>query len=47
VETMGRHEGHLALAVGVAGGAESILVPELPVNIDEVCEKLKRGLDRG
>ena len=47
VETMGRHEGHLALAVGVAGGAESILVPELPVNIEEICEKLKRGLDRG
>lgn len=47
VEVMGRHEGHLALAVGVAGGAESILVPELPVDVDEVCEKLKRGLDRG
>lgn len=47
VETMGRHEGHLALAVGVAGGAESILIPELPVNIDEICRKLRRGLERG
>ncbi len=47
VETMGRRAGHLALAVGVAGGAESILVPELPVKIDEICQKLKRGLDRG
>jgi 6-phosphofructokinase 1 len=47
VETMGRESGHLALAVGVAGGAESILIPELPVNIEEVCQKLKRGLDRG
>lgn len=47
VETMGRHAGHLALAVGVAGGAESILIPEIPVNIDEVCQKLTRGLDRG
>ena len=47
VETMGRHEGHLALAVGVAGGAESILIPELPVNIEEICDKLKRGLARG
>jgi 6-phosphofructokinase 1 len=47
VETMGREAGHLALAVGVAGGAESILIPELPVNIDVVCRKLKRGLDRG
>lgn len=47
VETMGRKSGHLALAVGVAGGAESILIPELPVKIDEVCQKLRRGLDRG
>jgi 6-phosphofructokinase 1 len=47
VETMGRHEGHLALAVGVAGGAETVLIPELPVNIDEICGKLRKGLDRG
>lgn len=47
VETMGRHEGHLALAVGVAGGAETVLIPELPVNIEEICEKLRKGLDRG
>ena len=47
VETMGRNSGHLALAVGVAGGAESILIPELPVNIEEICQKLKRGLERG
>lgn len=47
VETMGRRAGHLALAVGVAGGAESILIPELPVKIDEICQKLRRGLERG
>jgi len=47
VETMGRHEGHLALAVGVAGGAETVLIPELPVNIEEICEKLRKGLERG
>jgi 6-phosphofructokinase 1 len=47
VETMGREAGHLALAVGVAGGAETILIPELPVRIDETCQKLKRGLERG
>jgi len=47
VETMGRRAGHLALAVGVAGGAETILIPELPVRIDETCQKLKRGLERG
>jgi len=47
VETMGRLAGHLALAVGVAGGAESILIPELPVNIEEVCQKLRKGMERG
>lgn len=47
VETMGRHEGHLALAVGVAGGAETVLIPELPVDIDGVCQKLSKGLERG
>lgn len=47
VETMGRHEGHLALAVGVAGGAETILIPELPVRIEETCQKLRIGLERG
>lgn len=47
VETMGRKAGHLALAVGVAGGAESILIPELPVKLSVICQKLKRGLARG
>lgn len=47
VETMGRREGHLALAVGVAGGAETVLIPELPVDIGEICQKLRKGLERG
>ncbi|HHY12019.1 MAG TPA: 6-phosphofructokinase [Firmicutes bacterium] len=47
VETMGRHSGQLALAVGLAGGAESILIPELPIDMDEVCSRLKRGIARG
>lgn len=47
VETMGRHSGHLALAVGIAGGAEAILVPELRPDMEEVCKRLRRGLDRG
>jgi len=47
VETMGRHDGHLALAVGVAGGAETVLIPELPVVIEETCRKLRVGLQRG
>ncbi|MFB7499763.1 6-phosphofructokinase [Streptomyces sp. NPDC056161] len=37
MEVMGRHSGWLALYSGVAGGANVILVPERPFDIDEVC----------
>ena len=47
VELMGRHSGAIALAVGLAGGAESILVPELPYDLDEVCLRIERGRERG
>lgn len=47
VETMGRDSGHLAMAVGVAGGAESIIIPELSVDYEEICFKLRRGIERG
>lgn len=47
VETMGRNSGQLALAVGLAGGAESILIPELPADIEKVCTKIERGISRG
>jgi len=47
VETMGRDSGQLAMAIGLAGGAESILIPELPIDMDEVCSRLKRGIARG
>jgi len=47
VETMGRRDGHIALAVGVAGGAECILLPELPVDIEEVSRRLRVGMERG
>jgi 6-phosphofructokinase 1 len=45
VEVMGRKRGFLALEVGIAGGAEEILVPEVEFNLDEICERLKH--DRG
>jgi 6-phosphofructokinase 1 len=44
---MGRHSGFIALAAGLAGGAESILIPELPLDMDEVVENIKRGVARG
>ncbi|MGI9861998.1 6-phosphofructokinase [Moorella naiadis] len=47
IEVMGRRSGQIALAAGIAGGAESILVPEYPVNYDLVVEKLERGRHRG
>lgn len=47
VEVMGRNSGHIALAAGLAGGAESILVPELPFDPDAVCRRLLRGVRRG
>ncbi|MBX5435734.1 MAG: 6-phosphofructokinase [Alicyclobacillaceae bacterium] len=47
VEVMGRHAGDIALYVGLAGGAESILIPEQPYDMDEVIRKLERGVARG
>jgi ATP-dependent phosphofructokinase / diphosphate-dependent phosphofructokinase len=37
VEVMGRHAGWIALHSGIAGGANVVLIPELPFDIDEVC----------
>lgn len=47
VEVMGREAGFLALYAGLAGGAESILVPEIDFDIDEVCRRILKGYDRG
>ncbi len=46
LEVMGRSTGHIALAAGLAGGAESILVPEMEYDIDEVCSRLLKGIER-
>ena len=37
VEVMGRHAGWIALHSGIAGGANIVLIPEKPFDIDEVC----------
>ncbi|MBI4532024.1 MAG: 6-phosphofructokinase [Candidatus Latescibacteria bacterium] len=47
IEVMGRHTGWIAVEAGIAGGADVILIPEAPLNIDEVCETIKRRHDRG
>lgn len=47
VEVMGRHAGWIALESGIAGGADVILIPEVPVDIDEVCGIIKKRHARG
>lgn len=47
VEVMGRDSGQIALNAGIAGGAESILIPEFEPNFDEVSERILRGRDWG
>jgi 6-phosphofructokinase 1 len=41
VEVMGRHAGWIALRAGIAGGANVILIPERPFDIDEVCAHIE------
>jgi 6-phosphofructokinase 1 len=47
VEVMGRHAGWIALHAGLAGGADVILIPERPFDIDEACRLLRRRHSRG
>ena len=42
VEVMGRHAGWIAAYSGLAGGADAILVPERPFDLDEICAHLQR-----
>jgi phosphofructokinase-like protein len=41
VEVMGRNAGWIAVMAGLAGGADVILIPEIPFTMDEVCRDLK------
>ena len=47
IEVMGRNRGSIALEVGVAGGAEAILIPEVPVDLDGLCRTLTDGREAG
>jgi ATP-dependent phosphofructokinase / diphosphate-dependent phosphofructokinase len=42
LEVMGRHAGFIALHAGVAGSADVILLPEIPYDIDKVCQKVRQ-----
>jgi 6-phosphofructokinase 1 len=41
VEVMGRHAGWIALHAGIAGGADVILMPEIPFSFERICEKIR------
>jgi len=47
VEVMGKNSGFIALAAGLTGGAEAILIPEIPFDLEEVSNRIKRSLKKG
>ncbi|MGB5596761.1 MAG: ATP-dependent 6-phosphofructokinase, partial [Crocosphaera sp.] len=47
LEVMGRDAGHIALAAGIAGGADVILIPEIPYKIEKVSQKIRRRQEKG
>jgi ATP-dependent phosphofructokinase / diphosphate-dependent phosphofructokinase len=46
-EVMGRHAGWIATYAGMAGGADIILIPEEPFDVDDVCERIQHRHQRG
>ncbi|NCJ06823.1 ATP-dependent 6-phosphofructokinase [Synechococcales cyanobacterium C] len=47
LEVMGRDAGHIAISAGIAGGADIILIPEIPFSVEKVCDKLKERQAQG
>lgn len=47
VEVMGRHAGWIALHAGLAGGADYILIPEVPFDLNDIIETIKKRRERG
>lgn len=47
VEIMGRHAGWIALYAGIAGGADAVLIPELPIDLNQICDVIKARRKRG
>ncbi len=47
IETMGRNSGYLALASGVAGGAELVLCPEIETSVEEIIQTVENSYVRG
>jgi len=47
VEVMGHKNGFIALEVGIAAGAEEVLLPEAPLEFEDLCQKLRQSFRRG
>lgn len=47
LEVMGRDAGHIALNAGIAGGADIILIPEIPYTVENVCAKIRERQAQG
>ncbi|HEY9710955.1 MAG TPA: ATP-dependent 6-phosphofructokinase [Oculatellaceae cyanobacterium] len=47
LEVMGRDAGHIAICAGIAGGANVILIPEIPYTIENVCRKIQERQEQG
>lgn len=47
VELMGRHAGWISLSSGIAAGADAILIPEIPFDIEKVCDKIRQREAQG
>ncbi len=47
LEVMGRHAGWIATVSGIAGGADEILIPEVPFDMEKVCKHLRQRYERG
>ena len=47
VELMGRHAGFIALYAGIAGGADIILIPEIPFRFEVLCRKVRQRISHG
>jgi 6-phosphofructokinase 1 len=47
IEVMGRRNGFIALEAGIGGGAEAILIPEVPYSLLDICKGLDRAASKG
>ena len=47
LEVMGRDAGHIAVSAGISGGADVILIPEIPYSVEHISAKIKQVKDSG